>query len=172
MKKNFVLGIFEDEEVLVHAAEKVVHENIDIYDIYTPFPVHGLDDLLKIERSFLPYVTFLGGLLGCSFAFLAQSWIMAVDWPINIGGKDFWSIPAFIPVTFELTVLFGALITVKAFFFACKLYPGKKAVLLDKHQTSHSFVMAIENNSGIDLDAVKKILEDNGAKEIRLHAEN
>ena len=97
---------------------------------------------------------------------------MAVDWPINIGGKDFWSIPAFIPVTFELTVLFGALITVKAFFVACKLWPGKKAVLLDKNQTCHTFVMAIENNSGIDLDAVKKILEDNGAKEIRLHAEN
>jgi len=172
MKKNFILGIFDDEEELVHACEKVVHENIDIYDVYTPFPVHGLDDLLKIKRSHLPYVTFAAGFTGCVLAFAFQIYVSAIAWPIDIGGKPMMSIPAFVPVGFEITILFGALTTVAAFFAAAKIFPGKKAVLLDDRQTCHKFVLAIEESSAIDSAAVQGSLKELGASEVKLSKNN
>ncbi len=168
MKKNFILGIFDDEEELVHACEKVAHDNIEIYDVYTPFPVHGLDDLLKIKRSHLPYITFAAGLFGCIFAFAFQIYVSAIDWPINIGGKPMMSITAFIPVGFEITILFGALTTVAAFFAAAKIFPGKEAILHDERQTCHKFVLAIEDNSAIDSAVVQSSLKELGASEVKL----
>jgi hypothetical protein len=168
MKKNFILGIFDDEEELVHACEKVAHDNVEIYDVYTPFPVHGLDDLLKIKRSHIPYVTFGAGLFGCSFAFAFQIFVSAIDWPMNIGGKPAMSITAFIPVGFELTILFAALSSVAAFFAAAKLFPGKPAVIFDDRQTCHKFILAIEDNSAVDSSAVQGSLKDLGASEVKL----
>ena len=166
MNKKFILGIYDDEETLVHAAEKI-SKKVDIYDIYTPFPVHGLDDLLKIKRSWLPYVTFGAGAFGLLFALLFQSWVSAVDWPLNIGGKPFLSIPAFIPVAFEITVLFGALATVGAFFAVGKLFPSKKEVLFDQRQTCHKFVLAIEHGD-YNADDVQKDLRELGATEVKI----
>jgi hypothetical protein len=91
----------------------------------------------------------------------------AVDWPINVGGKPFNSIPAFIPVSFELTILFAAHLTVGAFLFMNKLYPGKKAVLIDPRQTCHKFIMAIEK-SGNNADEVTSLLNANGAVEVKV----
>ena len=109
MEKKFLIGIFDDEEVLVKGATTLVRKGYSIYDIYTPFPVHGLDDLLGIKRSRLPYVTFVMGAVGLIFSLIAQSYISSAVWPINVGGKPFISIPAFIPITFEITVLFVTL---------------------------------------------------------------
>ena len=169
MEKKFLIGIFDDEEVLVKGATTLVRKGYSIYDIYTPFPVHGLDDLLAIKRSRLPYVTFVAGGLGLCFAMLAQSWISAVAWPINVGGKPFLSIPAFIPITFEITVLFGALITVAAFLAVSKLIPGQQAVLLDDRQTDDKFVLALDNSSdSLDIKTLEEELKSLGASEVKL----
>ncbi len=172
MQKQFVVGIFEDETNLVHAAEDVVAKGIDIYDIYTPFPVHGLDDLLKIKRTRLPYVTFLAGGAGLAVALTLQIWTSAVDWPLNISGKPYISTLAFIPISFELTVLFGALTTVLMFFVAAKLFPTKKAVLLDLRQTDYTFVLAVEKTGNVNETTLTEVLKKHGATSVVTKSED
>jgi hypothetical protein len=167
VKKDFVIATFECDEKLLHTTQKVVSKNIDIYDIYTPFPVHGLDEAMGIKRSILPYVTFAAGAMGLMIALGFQYWTSAVDWPIKVGGKPFASIPAFIPIAFEITVLLGAHTTVAAFLLMNKLYPGKQAVLIDPAQTEDKFIMAIEKNK-TNVDDVTALLKENGAIEVKV----
>jgi len=166
-KQSFLIGIFDDEQKLVDSTRHMVGKNYKIHEIYTPFPVHGLDDLMGVERSRLPYVTFLAGGTGLLIGLLGQVFVSSVSWPINVGGKAFASIPAFIPIIFELTVLIGALSTVAAFFYCTKLFPGKKVQVLDKRQTDDKFIMALEK---IDLkeddQTVMDLLKNQGAVEV------
>lgn len=167
MRKDFIVGYYDDEEPLLEAAKKAADKNIKIYDCYTPFPVHGLDDAMGIKRSMLPYVTLVAGFVGLSIAVSLQVWTSAIDWPINIGGKPFNSIPAFIPVSFELTVLFAAHTTVAAFLFWNKLFPGKKPVIFDPAQTCHKFVMAIEKE-GNNSEDIENFFKSQGAVEVKM----
>lgn len=169
MSDKFILGLFTDEDKLVHAAQILKEKGIEIYDIFTPFPLHGLDDVLGIKRSKLPWVTFGAGLAGLILAMWFEVWTSATDWPINVGGKPLLSIPAFIPVAFEVTVLFGALATVFAFFYVGKLFPGKKVRLMDYRQTDDQFVLALARGTGeIDIIKMEKFFKEHGATEVKL----
>ena len=106
--KNFILGVFEDEDVLMDAITKVRESGVKIHEVYSPFPVHGIDDVLGYKRSKLPIAAFLFGLLGTSLALTMQFYMMKFDWPMIIGGKDYAAVPDFVPVTFEMTVLLAA----------------------------------------------------------------
>lgn len=167
MKKDFVLATFECDEKLLHTTEKATDKNIKIYDIYTPFPVHGLDEAMGIKRSILPYVTLLAGATGLLLAISFQIWAAAVDWPTIIGGKPFISLPAFIPITFEFTVLLGAHTTVLAFLVLNKLYPGKKPVIIDPAQTEDKFIMAIDKDN-VNVEDVTALLKEHGATEVKV----
>jgi hypothetical protein len=103
--KHFIVGIFDDEEVLLKGIGNVRGNGVKIHDVYSPFPVHGIDDALSIKRTRLPIAAFMFGLTGTSLALLMQIWMLGYDWPMIIGGKNFASLPPFIPVTFELTVM-------------------------------------------------------------------
>lgn len=169
MSKRFIVGHFEDEEKLVAAAVSLKKEGLKIYDFFTPFPVHGLDEILDISRSRLPVVTFFMGLFGLILAIGFQVWTSAFDWPINVGGKSMLSIPAFIPVAFELTILFGALSTVAAFLWKAKLFPTKEIELIHTKQTDDLFVIVLENiGSTHDFEKIDRILKNEGASEVRL----
>lgn len=157
MQKSYLVGIFDNEDNLLHAGKKLKESNLTIYDFYTPFPVHGLDDIQNIERTRLPFVTFIAGATGLTIAILFQVWTSAFDWPINVGGKPMLSIPAFIPVTFELMVLFGALVSVLAFFIRSNLYPSKETIIFDRRQLDDRFVVLADLN-----DLSKKIIHDCG----------
>jgi len=166
--KKLIIGIFQDEVDLMSAATCLKKNKISIFDMYTPFPVHGLDEILDLKRSRLPIITFFAALLGCVLAFYFQIWTSKVSWPINVGGKPFNSFVAFIPVGFEITILFGALITVAFFFFRTGLFPWKKEEILDPGVTNYHFVLAVEYaNSSLDLEYVEKIMIDNGANEVK-----
>ena len=168
LSKNFLLGCFEDEEHLVNASKELREKKIPIFDVYTPFPVHGLDDLLEIKRSRLPIICFFAALVGLGVAFWFQIWTSKVSWPLNVGGKPFNSFTAFIPVAFEITILFGALVTVAAFFFRSRLFPGKDVDLPDIRVTEDTFVLAVElESSAIDPELVSSIFNSNEAKEIK-----
>ncbi|MEP4134387.1 MAG: DUF3341 domain-containing protein, partial [Cyclobacteriaceae bacterium] len=106
--KNFLVGVFEDEDVLLDAIKTVRSGGVKIHEVYSPFPVHGIDDALGYKGSRLTIVAFLFGLLGTSLALTMQLGMMTVDWPMIIGGKDYAPFPSFIPVTFELTVLLAS----------------------------------------------------------------
>lgn len=102
---------FETPDALREACSKVREAGYRRFDAHTPFPVHGLDAAMGIRQTKLPWFVLGAGLTGCSGGILMQWWMNAVDYPLNISGKPFWSLPANIPVAFELTILFSALTT-------------------------------------------------------------
>jgi hypothetical protein len=118
-----MLAEFENPAQLVHAAAKVRDAGYRYWDCHTPFPVHGLDQAMGVRRTFLPVLVFIGGATGCLTGLLLQAFtngssltLWALVWvtgyPFMISGKPYLSIPAFIPIIFELTVLFSVLSTV------------------------------------------------------------
>lgn len=102
-----MLALFDHPDDILHAAEKVRDQKFQEWDVLTPFPVHGMDEAMGIGRSWMPYVTFLLGATGLATALFIQFGTMAFDWPIIVSGKPFAAWPSFIPISFELTVLFA-----------------------------------------------------------------
>ncbi len=165
--KHFVVGVFEDEDVLIKAVQQVRKEKVKIHEVYTPYPVHGLDDALGYKRSKLSVAAFFFGLLGTSLALLMQYYMLGFDWPMIIGGKDFAPLPTFIPVTFELTVLLSALGMVATFLIISDLFPYKSPKLFDIRSTDDKHVMAIDlGKNTIDVATIKRIVKDSGASEV------
>jgi hypothetical protein len=167
MTKKYILGVYDDEDVLLHAIPNIRATGTKIYDVFTPYPIHGIDDVLGIERSRLPIVAFFCGLCGTSFALWMQIWMLGFDWPMIIGGKPHIALPAFIPVSFELTVFFTAHGMVLTFLTISGLYPKTRTVVMDPRSTDDKFVMAIEVKEGkTDMAQLSTLLRDNGAVEV------
>jgi hypothetical protein len=141
-----VVGYFADEHGLLEAARAARAAGLGVSDAFVPYAVHGLDEAIGQRPSRLPWVCFLGGLMGGASALGFELWSSAVSWPINVGGKPFASIPAFIPVTFELTVLSAALCSAAAFLFRSRLFPGRQAVPLVR-VTDDRFALVLERDS-------------------------
>jgi hypothetical protein len=166
-----IAGIFLDEHKVVSAAAKVRESGFVKFDAITPYPVHGMEEACGIKRSWIPYVSFLAGCLGCSLALWMMYYMSVTDWPLNIGGKPFFSLPAFIPIMFELTVLFSALFSVGTLFAACGM-PKVDPPVIDKDLTSHKFAIFIpENDVGYNVDRIEKLLKELGADEVKKVAE-
>jgi hypothetical protein len=166
--KHFVVGIFDDEDVLLSGIKKVRNSGVKIQEVYSPFPVHGIDDALGLKKTRLPIAAFMFGLTGTSLALLMQIWMLGYDWPMIIGGKDFASLPPFIPVTFELTVLLSALGMVGTFMIVSDMKPYKWPRQFDIRSTDDKHVMAIDIdvNAGKNKDELKRILKESGASEV------
>lgn len=165
---HFVLGVFDDEDVLLHAVEEVRSNGVKIDEVYSPYPVHGLDEVLGYKRSRLPIAAFLFGMLGTTLALTMQFYMMSFDWPMIIGGKDYGAFPDFIPVTFEMTVLLAAFGMVGVFMISSNLKPWAQPRIFDVRSTDDKHIMAIDiaNNSSIDLVAIEAILKSSGATEV------
>ncbi len=165
--KHFVVGIFDNEDVLLSGIKKVRDSGIKILEVYSPFPVHGIEEALGYKRSRLPIAAFLFGLTGTSLGLLMQIWMMGYDWPMIIGGKNFASLPPFIPVIFELTVLLSALGMVGTFMIVSDMKPYKWPRQFDIRSTDDKHVMAIDLdvNAGKSKDELKRLLKDSGASE-------
>jgi hypothetical protein len=165
--KNFVVGVFNDEDILLSAVEGIRGKGVKIHEVFTPFPVHGLDEMLGYKRSRLPIAAFLFGMTGTSLALLMQIWMLGFDWPMIIGGKNSASLPPFIPVTFELTVLLAAFGMVGTFFIVSNMKPYKWPRQFDLRSTDDKHVMAIDlATNKLSKDEISRILKDNGASEV------
>lgn len=164
--KKFVVGSFDDEAVLFPAVKKVRAAGFKIHDVYTPFPVHGLDHALGLRETSLHTAGFIYGITGTTTALSFMSWVFTTDWPLNIGGKPHFPLPAFIPITFELTVLFSAVGMVMTFMYLCQMAPFVKKHIFHPRQTDDLFVMAIELTEKTRAEEVKGFLDSVGAKEI------
>ncbi len=166
--KEVLYGLYDDEEVLLDAVKKARKEHLDIMDVFTPFPVHGLDPALGLAESRLHIAGFIYGAIGTLTAFLGMTWIFTKDWPIIFGGKPYWSVPAFIPVTFELTVLFASIGMVVTFYVICGMGFGKTNPILDERITDDKFCMAfdISGKTKAQVNALKKFLQGSGAGEV------
>jgi hypothetical protein len=168
MPKSFVVATYSDAQTLLHAVEAVCQQDFRVYDVYAPYPIHGLDHAMGVRRSRLPWVTFVVGLMGLAFALTLQFYTTVLDWPLNVGGKPDNSTLAFLPICFELTVLLSGLATVAALFFRARLYPGKKEQIIAEGITNDTFALVIrQRDSSFDINRVWKILEESGADRIR-----
>ena len=160
-----IFGLYNDEEDLLRAVKVANEKHLDIMDVYTPFPVHGLDPLLGLEESRLHITGFIYGLLGTLTAFLGMTWIFTKDWPIIFGGKPYWAVPAFIPITFELTVLFASIGMVVTFYVVNGLGPGVVNDYLDDRITDDKFCIAFDAHEVSSSDA-ESFFKSTGAAEI------
>lgn len=165
--KKFILGVYDDDAVLVDAVVKAKQAGVRIHECYTPFPVHGLDEALEYKPSNLPVVAFLCGMTGTILALTMMISMLGYDWPMNIGGKPFIAFPAYIPITFEATVLLASFGMATAFFIVAKLKPFGKMFMFDSRSVHNKFVMAIDlGKNHLEQDLIAKILKETGASEI------
>ncbi len=166
--KEVLYGLYDDEEILLKAVRQAKNDHLEIMDVYSPFPVHGLDPLLGLSESRLHQAGFVYGAIGTLTAFLFMSWVFTRDWPIIFGGKPYWSVPAFIPITFEVTVLFASVGMVVTFYTICGMAPGVTNPTLDDRITDDKFCIAFQTNgaSEAEVDRLKSFLSSTGASEV------
>ena len=168
MSKNTIYGIFDCEEVLLSSVKEIRENNIEITEVYTPFPVHGLDKALGLKETRMAITAFIYGCIGISLAALMIYNIMIIDWAQNIGGKPNFSfyhnMPSFIPIMFECTVLFAAHLMSITYLVRNGLYPGGTSDSPDVRTTDDKFLMVIDVDG--DTKLVKDLLSKIGATEI------
>ncbi|RKS55934.1 quinol:cytochrome c oxidoreductase membrane protein [Gillisia mitskevichiae] len=171
MASKVIHAIYTDDDLLLQAVKQVRDARYHIAEIYTPFPVHGLDKAMGLEPTRLAIASFIYGLIGMSVAILMMNFIMISDWPQDIGGKPSFSflqnLPAFVPIIFELTVFFAAHLMVITFYMRSKLWPFKAAENPDVRTTDDHFLMEIDA-SNHSVEELSKFLYNTGALEIKL----
>ena len=165
-KHKYIIGVFEDEDQLLDVVHELHEKHIHIAEVYTPFPVHGLEHALHLKESRIPLVGFFGGLFGALFALWFQSYEITFSWPVNIGGKPHFPFPSFIPITFELTVLSASILMVIAYLYRNKLFPGIFKELAHERQTDDVFVVLIESKDSEFNKKVEDIFYGKGASEV------
>jgi hypothetical protein len=165
-KKKFVVASFYDEDVLFPAVTRVRKGGFKIHDVYTPYPVHGLDKAMGLRETSLHTAGFIYGITGTTLALSFMGWVFAKDWPLNIGGKPHFPLPALVPITFEFTVLCAAVGMVLSFCYLCQLSPGIKKHHFSLRATDDTFVMVIECTGPDTEKNAFALLQDAGGADI------
>lgn len=167
---HFFVGVFDDEAGTIEAVKTARKEGWVIDDVYTPYPVHGLDKAMGLPPTRLPIACLVYGMIGLTIALSFQYWSTAVDWPINIGGKPWNSLPAFVPVTFEMMVLFAGLGTVASLLVRTGLLPGKSYRHLIEGMTECArvtddrfLVVLLQGDAKHDFTSARRLLRSLGA---------
>jgi hypothetical protein len=163
--KKVLFGLYDDEQDLMSAVRKANEKHLEIMDVYSPFPVHGLDPILGLKESRLHIVGFIFGALGTLTAFGFMTWALASDWPIIYGGKPYWPVPSFIPITFELTVLFASIGMVVTFYTICGMGPGVSNPVLHDRITDDKFCIAfnVSNTDDTHNSELESYFQETGA---------
>lgn len=166
---KFLVGIFDDDDVVLKAVTSVRDAGVKIHEVYTPFPIHGLDVVLGHPRSRLGIAAFLFGLSGTLSGLLLTAYTEKFDWPMIVGGKDSFAFPVYIPIIFELTVLFAALGMVGTFLVSNGLGPTTKPLMFDLRTTDNKFAMAIDlERNKLSEPEIERVLKASGAAEVNL----
>ena len=161
MSQRLFVSTFGSEHDILDATNAAREHGYKIVDVYTPFAVHGLDKAMGVKPTKLALVCFLLGLSGAVAKLWFQIWTSATNWPVNVGGKPMVSLPAFVPVTFEVMVLCAGVSTVIAFFIASRLWPGRKTTLLYPEITNDKFAIVLEEtDSTFDPCLIKRLCEE------------
>lgn len=166
--KKFVVGCFDDEAVLFPAVKRVRKAGYKIHDVYTPMPIHGLDTAMGLRETSLHTAGFFYGVTGTLTALSCMTWVFTIDWPLNIGGKPHFALPAWVPIIFELTVLFSAVGMVLTFCYLCQMAPFVKKHHFNLRSTDDLFVMVIECTAKTNENDVTAFLQSVGAKDINV----
>jgi hypothetical protein len=166
--KKMILGVYDNPDKTYAATKKLLNSGYSVEDVYSPFAIHGIDRLMGIKRSKLSVAAFLFAMTGLSLAVTFQVYVSYFDWPMIIGGKPNLHIPTYIPITFELSILFTAFGMVSCFFIVNRMFWGKNADIIDIRVTDDLFVIAVNvQQNKTDIQALNQLLIDNGALEVR-----
>ena len=163
-------AFYNDDEVVLDAVKKVKAANHHIEEVFCPFPVHGLDKAMGLAPTRIAITSFMYGITGLGIAIWLTYYTMIADWPQDIGGKPSFSwaenMPAFVPIMFELTVLFAAHLMVITFYMRSRIWPFKAAENPDPRTTDDHFLMEIELHD--NEEELMKLLNETGAVEINV----
>lgn len=165
-----VNALFDDDDVLLKGVKEVRGKGYNVAEVYSPFPIHGLDKAMGLKETRIAIAAFMYGALGLTTAILMTYGMLIVDWPVNIGGKPSFTwgenLPAFVPIMFELTVFFAAHLMVWTFFVRCGIYPGREAQNPDVRTTDDKFLMEVEASADTSEEELKALLQELGAIEV------
>jgi len=172
MAEKVIYAMYDDDDVLKEGAKKIVAQGVKIAEVFSPFPIHGIDPIIGVKNTRLGIMAFLYGLTGLTLATIGMRYFMIVDWPMNIGGKPSMSyiqnILAFIPISFEFTVLCAAHGMALTYFLRNKTLPGIPAQNPDPRTTDDRFVMEIRtsDNHHISVQELEELIKGTGIVEI------
>ena len=169
MSTNQVIhALYDDDDLLLTAVKSIREKKHHIEEVYTPFPVHGLDKAMGLDETRISIMAFIYGCIGFLVSILMMNYIMIEDWPQNIGGKPSFSylenMPAFVPIMFEMTVFFAAHLMVITFYLRSKLWPFKEAENPNPLTTDDKFLIEIELHD--NEKELNKLLKESGAIDI------
>jgi hypothetical protein len=164
--------MYDDDEVLKNSAKQLVSKGVKISEVFSPFPIHGIDPIIGVKNTRLGIMAFLYGLIGLTLATTGMRFFMVVDWPMNIGGKPNFSylenMLAFVPISFEFTVMCAAHGMAITYLLRNKTLPGMPAQNPDPRTTDDKFVMEIrlsENHNLTEAD-LDNMLQETGYLEL------
>jgi len=172
MAEKVIYAMYDDDHVLLDGAKKLVAKGVKVTEVFSPFPVHGLDPVIGVKNTRLGIMAFLYGLTGLTLATIGMRYFMIVDWPMNIGGKPNFSyiqnMLAFVPISFEFTVLCAAHGMALTYFLRNKTLPGMPAQNPDPRTTDDRFVMEIRTseNTKFTAEELEALLKDTGIVEL------
>jgi hypothetical protein len=170
MSNKVVQAMYNDDDILLDAVKEIRAAHHHIEEVYTPFPVHGLEKAMGLENTKIAITAFMYGVVGLAFSIWMMNYTMIDDWPQDIGGKPSTSyllnMPAFVPVMFEMSVFFAAHLMVITFYMRSKLWPFKEAENPDPRTTDDMFVIEV----AVDGDEKKLVsfLKKTGTVEIKV----
>lgn len=165
MKTKHIIGVFDEEEHLVNALEKVKAQKITIEEIYTPYPIHEAIHAMG-KRSFFTWAAFFYGLVSAVLILSFLYYTAVIDWPINFGGKPSSAFPSFIIITIIGTILLVTLASLFTFSMRANVYPGKEAVMPDTRATDDKFIIMFSEKE--DSDELRNLLKETGASEVNI----
>lgn len=168
-QKNMLYGVYDDADQFLTSAYKMKDLGAPIDDCYTPHPVHGIEKAVGIKRTRLTIGAFICGSLGTLSAVALQMYTNIFDWPMIIGGKpNDGYMPSFIPVTFELTVLFTAFGMMILFFYRNKMVHGQREKLVDLRQTDDLYIISLDlDHQTLSKEELSNAMKEGGAIDIR-----
>ena len=151
MKNKIIHAIFDDEQDVLSVVKDLRENNFEVNEVYSPFPIHGLDPVLGLKETRMAITAFIYGCIGLTFGALLIYYIMisgvGKSWPMNIGGKPnftfYHNLPSFVPIMFECTVLFAGHLMSITYLFRNKLYPGATTTSPDPRTTDDKFLVEV-----------------------------
>lgn len=172
MAEKVIYAMYDDDDVLKDGAKKLVAKGVKVSEVFSPFPIHGIDPIIGIKNTRLGIMAFIYGLTGLTLATIGMRYFMIYDWPMNIGGKPSFSylenILAFIPISFEFTVLCAAHGMAITYLLRNKTLPGMPAQNPDPRTTDDRFVMEIRTaeNHQFSAEELEAMLKETGIVEL------
>ncbi|MDX9881978.1 MAG: DUF3341 domain-containing protein [Prolixibacteraceae bacterium] len=166
MTKKYLVGVFDDEHTLVDAFEKILDKGVTVEEVYTPYPIHEILHGMK-KKTRITHAAFFYGLFAAIGLLGFMYYAAVIDWPLNFGGKPFNTFPSFMVVSIVATILSITLLTLFTFSARARVFPGKKAEIIDIRATDDKFIMVLDK-SGPDFDeqTVTELFKANGASEV------